>query len=250
MQQRPQESSDASTACFQEEEERRQEDLRKHKEATAAAQRAQRAQQEQEQQQRAAATPAQPPRDAQDSASAIRVAPGAAADAESAQNAVRAAEVDCTHASCTPGQHFTHLNQLCDACRPGCAMSLHMHRPDNGVPAACPEEHFLAPRASLQRVGRCYSKNLMGQGCVKFWLQAEAKGLIKDDSQKKERRRVDKFITLQVQQISATQQQVGCEHSPHAVYSASPDGSELLNRCSSHCYSGISRVYMHGAAQA
>ena len=39
--------------------------------------------------------------------------------------------------------------------------------------------------------------------------QAEAKGLKEDESQRKERRRVDKFITLQVQQISATQQQAG-----------------------------------------
>ena len=38
-------------------------------------------------------------------------------------------------------------------------------------------------------------------------MQAEAKGLKEDESQRKERRRVDKFITLQVQQISATQQQ-------------------------------------------
>ena len=45
---------------------------------------------------------------------------------------------------------------------------------------------------------------------------------------------MDKFITLQVQQISATQQQVGSGHSPHAVYSGSPDGSGLLSRCSSH----------------
>ena len=39
-------------------------------------------------------------------------------------------------------------------------------------------------------------------------VQAEAKGLTEDESQRKERRKVDKFITLQVQQISATQQQV------------------------------------------
>ena len=38
-------------------------------------------------------------------------------------------------------------------------------------------------------------------------MQAEAKALKEDESQRKERRRVDKFITLQVQQISATQQQ-------------------------------------------
>ena len=38
-------------------------------------------------------------------------------------------------------------------------------------------------------------------------MQAEAKGLREDEGQRKERRRVDKFITLQVQQISATQQQ-------------------------------------------
>ncbi len=36
---------------------------------------------------------------------------------------------------------------------------------------------------------------------------AEAKGLVEDESQRKERRRVDKFITLQVQQIFAAQQQ-------------------------------------------
>ncbi len=44
---------------------------------------------------------------------------------------------------------------------------------------------------------------------VSIPLQAEAKALIDDESQKKERRRVDKFMTLQVQQISATQQQAG-----------------------------------------
>lgn len=44
-------------------------------------------------------------------------------------------------------------------------------------------------------------------------VQAEAKGLMEDEGQRKERRRVDKFITLQVQQISATQQQAGhCSH--------------------------------------
>ena len=104
MQERLQASSDASMLCLQEEEERRQEEFRKQEEAAAAAQAAQRAQQEQEQEQRrqAAATRAQPPRDAQGSASAIRVAPGAAADADSAQNAVRAAEVGCIYASPHP----------------------------------------------------------------------------------------------------------------------------------------------------
>lgn len=102
MQERLQASSDASMLCLQEEEERRQEEFRKQEEAAAAAEAAQRAQQKQEQQRQAAATPAQPPRDAQGSASAIRVAPGAAADADSAQNAVRAAEVCCIHASPHP----------------------------------------------------------------------------------------------------------------------------------------------------
>ena len=61
---------------------------------------------------------------------------------------------------------------------------------------------------------------------------------------------MDKFITLQVQQISATQQQVGSEHSPHAGYPASPDGSGLLSRCSSYCSRRISYMsYMHSAAQ-
>ena len=101
-------------SCFQEEE-RRHKELRKQEEATAAAQAAQRAQQEQEQQRRAAATPAQLPRDAQGSASALRMAPGAAADAESAQDAVRAAEVCCTHASACSG-NIPVLNCLCSVC--------------------------------------------------------------------------------------------------------------------------------------
>lgn len=44
--------------------------------------------------------------------------------------------------------------------------------------------------------------------------QAEAKGLTEDESQKKARRRVDKFMTLQVQQISATQQQASHQLMP------------------------------------
>ena len=103
MHERLQASSDASMLLrLQEEEERRQEEVRKQEEVAAAAEAAQRAQQEQEQQRQAAATPAQPPRDAQGSASAIRMAPSAAADAESAHDAVRAAEVCCTHASPHP----------------------------------------------------------------------------------------------------------------------------------------------------
>lgn len=64
-----------------------------------------------------------------------------------------------------------------------------------------------------------------GQRCAWLWSQAEAKGLMEDDSQRKERRRVDKFITLQVQQISATQQQVGSRYSPRAAHPAKPYGS-------------------------
>lgn len=54
---------------------------------------------------------------------------------------------------------------------------------------------FLAHRVSCKSEGHPYA------------AQAEAKGLIEDESQHKARRRVDKFMTLQVQQISATQQQ-------------------------------------------
>ena len=50
-------------------------------------------------------------------------------------------------------------------------------------------------------------------------MQAEAKGLIEDEGQRKERRRVDKFITLQVQQISATQQQARHHAFPDELHS-------------------------------
>lgn len=39
-------------------------------------------------------------------------------------------------------------------------------------------------------------------------MQDLVQPLVKDESQKKERRKLDKFITLNVQQISGTQQQV------------------------------------------
>lgn len=125
MQQRLQESNGTSMPCFQEEDERRQEELRKQEEAAAAAQAAQRAQQEQEQQRQAAATPAQPPRDAQGSTSALCVAPGAAADADSARDAVQAAEVCCTHA---PAHlcNISLLNWLCDVRCLGCDICAHV----------------------------------------------------------------------------------------------------------------------------
>ena len=108
MQQRFWESSGARMSCSQEEDERRQQELRKQEEAAAAAQAAQ-----QEQQRRAAATPAQPPRGAQDRTSALRMAPGAAVDADIARDAVQAAEVCCTH-------EFATLS--CTSTWTGCAM--------------------------------------------------------------------------------------------------------------------------------
>ncbi len=43
-------------------------------------------------------------------------------------------------------------------------------------------------------------------------VQDLVRPLVEDESQKKERRKLDKFITLSVQQISGTQQQVHCPH--------------------------------------
>ena len=55
---------------------------------------------------------------------------------------------------------------------------------------------------------------------------------------------MDKFITLQVQQISATQQQVCSRCPPHAAHHANPYGSGRLGRCSSHLlHSHLSCVY-------
>ncbi len=48
-------------------------------------------------------------------------------------------------------------------------------------------------------------------------MQDLVRPLVEDESQKKERRKLDKFITLNVQQISGTQQQVVLSTSHHTA---------------------------------